>query len=131
MDGLGYMNDNGESFADLCATSNLVIGESVSIIEGYTRQLGCHQTYQRRTRLTICASQGSFVALFRMCQARSRRSFGPSSHCRPIETKAEEELVRGAQPTPTLQHCHTERHLEAKRVHGHSFQQVPGPRGAA
>ena len=26
--GLGDMNDNGERFADLCATSNLVIGGS-------------------------------------------------------------------------------------------------------
>ncbi|KAH3781381.1 hypothetical protein DPMN_159208 [Dreissena polymorpha] len=29
------------------------------------------------------------------CQARSRRGCGPSSPCRPIETKAEEEFDRG------------------------------------
>ncbi|KAH3886384.1 hypothetical protein DPMN_010389 [Dreissena polymorpha] len=39
-----------------------------------------------------------------------------------IETKAEEQLDRGAQPTPTVQHCHSERHLEARRVQGHSLQ---------
>ncbi|KAH3847706.1 hypothetical protein DPMN_090037 [Dreissena polymorpha] len=40
--------------------------EVFSFTEGKIRQLGCHQTCQRRTRLTTCASQGSFVALFRM-----------------------------------------------------------------
>ncbi|KAH3713411.1 hypothetical protein DPMN_131520 [Dreissena polymorpha] len=51
----------------------------------------------------------SSLSLGCTCQASARRGVGPSSPCRRIETKAEEELDRGAQPTPTLQHCHTER----------------------
>ncbi|KAH3860472.1 hypothetical protein DPMN_023372 [Dreissena polymorpha] len=64
--GLGEMNDNGERFADLCATNNLVIGGSVFHHSRNTWLLECHQSCQRRTRLTTCASQECFVALFRM-----------------------------------------------------------------
>ncbi|KAH3825957.1 hypothetical protein DPMN_127844 [Dreissena polymorpha] len=49
----------------------------------------------------------------------------------PLKLKLKKSWTGGAQPTPTVQHCHSERHLEARRVQGHSLQQVPGPRGTA
>ncbi|KAH3836710.1 hypothetical protein DPMN_110083 [Dreissena polymorpha] len=64
--GLGEMNDNRERFADLAPQVTSSSKEVFSFTDEYTRQLGCHQTCQRRTRLTTYASQGSFVALFRM-----------------------------------------------------------------
>ncbi|KAH3774967.1 hypothetical protein DPMN_176362 [Dreissena polymorpha] len=101
-----------------------------NITKGYTRQLGCHQTCQRGTRSTICASEVSWLSSRCTCQVRSRRCFGPSSSCSPIETEAEEKLYRGTQPTPTSHHCYTERHVDTRKVQGHYLRQVPGPKGA-
>ncbi|KAH3703281.1 hypothetical protein DPMN_078313 [Dreissena polymorpha] len=54
---LDEMNDNGERFADLAPQVTWSSEEVFSITEGYTRQLGCHQTFQWRTISTNCASQ--------------------------------------------------------------------------
>ncbi|KAH3738070.1 hypothetical protein DPMN_044680 [Dreissena polymorpha] len=112
---LGELNDKGERFSDLCAT----------------RHFGCHQSCQRRPRLTTCASQGNFVALFRMHVSSVEKTWLRTIISLSLETDAEEEFDRKAQPTPTLQQCYTERHLKARRVQCHSLKQVPGPRGAA
>ena len=64
--GLGEMNDNGERFADLCATSDLVIGVT-SNTKGYTKRLGYHQTCRQRIRLITCASGRNSKEVSKMC----------------------------------------------------------------
>ncbi|KAH3866068.1 hypothetical protein DPMN_029120 [Dreissena polymorpha] len=50
----------------------------------------------------------------------------------PQFLKLRKSWTGGTQPMPRLQHCYISgRHLEERKVQGHSLQQVPGPRGAA
>ncbi|KAH3840277.1 hypothetical protein DPMN_113724 [Dreissena polymorpha] len=69
------MNENIERFADLCATSNLFIGSDMSR-ENQINYIGIkfHRSLQDALK------------------TKSRRCFGPSSPCRPIETEIEDEL---------------------------------------
>ncbi len=71
--GLGEMNKNGEQFAYICGTKNLVIGRSISKTREYTRLHGYHQTMWLRTSLTPSVSQRAFNSRCWMSKLREEQ----------------------------------------------------------
>ena len=65
--GLGEMNDNGERFADLFATSHLVINRREFLPTPKDTQSDLGITRLERIRLITCASGIDSKELFKMC----------------------------------------------------------------